>query len=89
NPLLELTQSQREAFEMYTTAFDMKGLRRFGQPFTRPCGEVDVEEAERTREMTVEAIRPLKRKDTTEKWVQAAGYGDSVSGYGRLAFDRR
>jgi len=71
NPLLELTQSQREAFEMYTTAFDMKGLRRFGQPFTRPCGEVDVEEAERTREMAVEAIRPLKRKDTTEKWVQS------------------
>lgn len=59
NPLLAVNQSQQEAFEIYAEAFDLKGPRRFGQPFTRPCGEVDLEEAEQARQRLAAEGSPL------------------------------
>ncbi len=71
SPLLPVSQSQREAFEIYTEAFDMKGSRRFAQPFARPCGEVDLEEAERVRLALAGPLKRLRRRGTTEQWVSA------------------
>ena len=71
NPLLDLSQSQREAFEIYAEAFDLKGPRRFGQPFTRTCGEVDLEAAEQARRVMADALRRLRRSGTTEQWVRS------------------
>lgn len=71
NPLLAVNQSQQEAFEIYAEAFDLKGPRRFGQPFTRPCGEVDLEEAEQARQRLAGPLQHLRRSGTTEQWVRA------------------